>query len=195
MTGKVLKLKDVRLAFTQNLFVPAAYKNEPGKKKKYSCKLLIPKNHAQIDEIKSELMRLAVEDWKDKAESVLKTLKAENKLPLYDGDVKDYSGYEGCWYISLSNETKPLYLDRNPGTKGAPNLITEESGKLYSGAFVVAHISFWTQNNSFGKRINTNLLGLQLFRDGEAFSGGGTASVDEFENNDDGKTVVTSDFM
>lgn len=198
MTGNVLKLKDVRLAFTQNLHVPAAFKNEPGKKKKYSCKLLIAKDHPQIVEVKNEILRLAKEEWKEEAEKVLKALKVENKIALMDGDVKDYSGYAGNYYISASNETKPLYVDRNPGTKAAPNIITEESGKLYSGCYVIAHISFWTQNNNWGKRVNANLLGLQLFRDGEAFSGGGVASVDEFGNEDDGKQVVeasTSDFL
>lgn len=184
MTGKVLKLKDVRLAFTQNLFVAGAYKNEPGKKKKFSAKFLIAKNHPQILEVKNEIVRLATEEWKDKAESVIKMLKAENKIALMDGDLKDYDGYKDHFYISASNETKPLYLDR------AKNKVEESDGKLYSGCYVIAHISFWTQNNTFGKRINANLLGVQLYRDGEAFSGGGTASVDEFENVDDGSSTV-----
>lgn len=192
VTGKVLRLKDVRLAFTDNLFVAGSYKNEAGKQKTYSCKLLIAKDHPQIGEVKTELARLAVEAWADKAEAVVRALRAENKAGLYDGDVKAYDGYENCYYVSASNKTKPLYVDRNPGTKAAPNLITAESGKLYSGCYVVAHISFWAQKNSFGNRINTNLLGLQLFRDGEAFSGGGVASVDAFANEDDGAQTVTA---
>jgi hypothetical protein len=187
MTGEKLKLKNVRLAFTQNLFTPGSYKNEPGKKKKYSAKFLIPKLgpdglvNPVVVAIKDELMRLATLEWKDKVEQVIKELRAENKICLYDGDIKSYDGYAGHYYISASNETKPLYLRANPGTKDKPNLITEESGELYSGCYVVAQISFWTQNNSFGKRINANLLGVQFYRPGEAFSGGGTASVDEFE--------------
>ncbi len=190
MTGNLLKLKDVRLAFTQNLFVPGSYKNEPGKKKKFSSKFLIRKDHPQIGDIKQELMRLATLEWKDKTEQVIKELKAENKICLYDGDIKSYDGYAGHYYISASSETKPLYLRANPGTKENPNLITEESGELYSGCFVVAHISFWTQNNSFGKRINANLLGVQFYRPGEAFSGGGTASVNEFENEDTKESTI-----
>ena len=48
MTGKTLMLKNVRLAFTQNLFVPTSFKDQADKPKKYSCKLLIRKDHPQI---------------------------------------------------------------------------------------------------------------------------------------------------
>jgi hypothetical protein len=197
MTGKVLKLRDVRLAFTQNLFTPGSYKNEAGKPKKYKCKLLIPKNHPQIGEVKEELLRLATEEWKDKAVNILASIKGDRqRFCLADGDLATYEGFAGNYSLGAANSAKPLYLDRNPGTKQAPNLITEESGKLYSGCYVIAHVSFWTWSKS-GPQINANLLGLQLFRDGEAFSGGGVASLDEFANEDDGKNIVeaTSDFM
>lgn len=182
MTGKVLKLKDVRLAFTKNLFVPGSYQDQADKPKKFKAKFLIPKDHPQIQEVKDEIMRLATEEWKDKAQSVLVSIRDNPmKFAFSDGDKKDYEGFAGNFCISAANATKPLYLRANPGTKERPNLITAESGELYSGCRVVAHVSFWTFNKS-GAQMNCNLLGVQFYAPGEAFSGGGTTSTDEFGN-------------
>jgi hypothetical protein len=186
-TGTVLKLKDVRLAFTQNLFTPGSYKDEPGKPKKYKCKLLIPKDHPQIKEISAEILRLATEEWKEKAQNALASIKGDRqRFCFMDGDLSDYEGFAGNYSIAVSNKVKPLYVGRNPGTKDAPNLITEASGILYSGCFVNANISFWTWTKT-GPQMNANLLGLQFLRDGEAFAGGGTTSVDEFEQPEGGE--------
>lgn len=184
-TGKVLKLRDVRLAFIQDLFIPRAYKDDPTKKKKFKCKLLIGKEHPQIDEVKEELSRLATEVWKEKAANIINSIKGDRqRFAFLDGDLSNYEGFPGNYSIAASNDTKPLFLHANPGTKENPNLITQESGVLYSGAFVIAHISFWTWDKS-GPQVNCNLLGLQFYRPGEAFSGGGTSSkVEEFGNED-----------
>jgi hypothetical protein len=36
-------------------------------------------------------------------------------------------------------------------------------------------------DNNYGKRINATLLGVQFYRDGDSFVGGGVASVDDFD--------------
>jgi hypothetical protein len=56
-----------------------------------------------------------------------------------------------------------------------------DDGTLYSGCYVVVHVNIWAQDNQFGKRINCGLLGVQFYKDGEAFSGGRISSVDEFD--------------
>lgn len=43
-------------------------------------------------------------------------------------------------------------------------------------------LEFWAQDNKFGKRVNATLMGVQFFRDGDAFSGGGAASDDDFDD-------------
>jgi hypothetical protein len=40
----------------------------------------------------------------------------------------------------------------------------------------------WTQNNSYGKRVNANLLGVQFYKDGEPFAAGEIAGDDDFED-------------
>ncbi len=186
MTGKVLKLRDVRLSFAQDLFVPRAFKDEAGKVKKYRCKLLIPKDHPQIQSVKDEIFRLAKEEWKDKAEAVLGSIKGNKQnMAFLDGDLQLYDGFAGNYSISASRrelDGPPLLLRANPGTKDNPNKAT--ASELYSGSYVISHISFWTWSKN-GYSMNCNLLGLQVYRPGEAFSGGGTSSnVEEFGNED-----------
>ncbi|MNP74169.1 hypothetical protein D3C76_1710040 [compost metagenome] len=48
-------------------------------------------------------------------------------------------------------------------------------------------VDIWAQDNSYGKRINAQLQGIQFVKDGEAFSGGGTsADASDFEEIADG---------
>ena len=58
----------------------------------------------------------------------------------------------------------------------------EPSGRPYAGCYVNAVLEFWAQDNKFGKRVNATLMGVQFFRDGDAFSGGGAASDDDFDD-------------
>jgi hypothetical protein len=60
--------------------------------------------------------------------------------------------------------------------------LTAEDGKPYSGCYVNCSLELWAQDNSYGKRINAQLGGVQFFKDGDAFSGGGSAAdADDFD--------------
>jgi hypothetical protein len=186
MTGESLKIKGVRLMFVQDLFTARAYKDEAGKPKKFRCKLGIPKNHPQLPDVMKEIHRLAVADWKeDKADQILASIKGNNqKMAFLDGDSLLFEGAKDHYIINASRretDGMPLYVKPNPGTKEKPNLITAADGMLYSGAFVNANVSFWTWSKS-GYSMNCNLLGLQFDHKGEAFSGIGTTSIEEFGN-------------
>jgi len=65
---------------------------------------------------------------------------------------------------------------------GDKTILKEESGRPYSGCYVNANIEVWAQDNSFGKRINAQLKGVQFYRDGDAFSGSAPSSPDEFDD-------------
>lgn len=96
-----------------------------------------------------------------------------------DGSKKKYDGWSGMFYISSAqdgtsyvpvvNRTK---VPVKPGNAQFP----------YSGCYINGSITLWLQNNSYGKRINANLLTVQFVRDGEAFGGGERVDPDdEFE--------------
>jgi hypothetical protein len=175
-------LRDVRLAFP-SIFKASAPKG--GGEEAFSASFLIPKTHKQLPELKKALAAVAAEKWGAKGPAVLKALEAADKTCLHDGDSKaEYEGFEGNLYVSSRSKVRPTVFDQ------ARNELTQADGKPYSGCYVNASIDLWPQDNSFGKRINAQLRGVQFLRDGDAFAGGGQpAEADEFDDisvSDDG---------
>lgn len=183
----ILQLKNVRIAFCQNLFRPGTV--TAADKPAYSATFIIPKDDPQIAKIKKTIISVAEEKWEKKAEEVLKSLKIKDMLCLHDGDGKaQYDGFEGCMYISARNAAPPLVIDRDR-TK-----LTENDGRPYAGCYVNCSLDIWAQDNKYGKRINAKLRGVQFFADGDAFVGSAPASEDEFDDlSDTGENAGESD--
>jgi hypothetical protein len=168
-------LKNVRLAFP-NLWKATAPKG--GGEAAFSASFIMPKDHPQIAELKAAFKSMAKDKWAAKGDATLKALEAADKLALHDGDSKaEYEGFEGNQYVSSRGKVRPSVFD------GQRQELTEADGKPYSGCFVNASIELWAQDNSYGKRINAQLRGVQFLRDGDAFAGGGhAADADEFDD-------------
>lgn len=168
-------LTNVRLAFP-TLFKPETVNGEG--EPAYSCAMIIDpkKQEALIKQIEENMTAVAKEKWGAKADAHMKSMSSKDKLCLHDGNGKpDYDGFEGMLYISSRGKQRPLILntDKSP--------LTEEDGKPYAGCFANVSIDLWAMDNQYGKRICAQLRGVQFAGDGEAFGGGGTANVDEFE--------------
>lgn len=174
-----IKLTNVRTAF---LKVWKAEAVNGGDKPVFGTTLLLDPKDPQVQKIKDALAAVAKDKWGAKAPAVLKELAAGGKLCLRDGDGKSsYEGFEGNVYLATSCKTRPLTLNRDKSP------LTEEDGVLYSGCFVNASVELWAQDNAYGKRINAQLGGVQFFKDGDAFSGGGSsADESDFDELDDG---------
>lgn len=114
---------------------------------------------------------------------VLKELKVKalppEKIALKDGDTTGREEYEGAWVIKATTKKRPTVIDRDKTP------LVEEDGKPYSGCYVNAIIDLWKQDNSYGRRINANLLGVQFAKDGEAFGSGPIDVTEEFETLDE----------
>lgn len=161
-----IKLQNVRLSFP-SLFRKAVFN---GEETKFEATFLLDKEqHAdKIKEIKAAIS--------EKVKTDLKGAKIpSDKICLKDGDEIDYDGYDGCMSIKASNGKRPLVIDNDKTP------LSEDDNRLYAGCYVNAVIELWAQNNSWGKRINANLLGVQFFKDGEPFGDGVSASVDDFD--------------
>lgn len=177
-----IQLKNVRLAFPE-LFEPKAVNGEGTPA--FSASLLIDPKDPQIANIKAAIEEAAKAKWGAKAGAALKTLQANNKIALHDGNLKtEYAGFEGNLYVSARSKTRPLVIDQDKSS------LTALDGKPYAGCYVNASVEFWAQDNNYGKRINAQLRGVQFLRDGEPFGGGSSASVDEFDSveSEDGTT-------
>lgn len=169
-----VKLTNVRLAFPQ-LFEAATVNGEG--KPAFSASFLIDPTDPQVKAINAAIEAVAKGKWGAKADAMLKQMRATDKVALHDGDLKaQYSGFEGMLYVSSRSQTRPTVVDRDKTP------LVQADGKPYAGCYVNAVVELWAQDNNYGKRINASLAGVQFFRDGDAFAGGGAASEDEFDD-------------
>ena len=174
-----LKLQNVRVAFLKCWKAETVNgEGDPA----FSASFILPPNHPQVAEIEAALLACAKEKWGAKADAVFKQMKASDKLALHDGDTKaQYDGFEGNLFISSRSKTRPLTINRDKSP------LAEEDGILYSGCYVNVSLELWAQDNNYGKRVNAQLGGIQFSRDGDAFSGGGSAAdEDDFDELNDG---------
>lgn len=171
-------VRDVRLAFP-SLWKATAPRSQTGSgEPAFSASFLLPTNHKQLVEINLAIASVAKDKWNTKADAILKAMKAADKICLHNGDSKsEYEGFEGNLYISSRSKVRPSVFD------GQRNELSEADGKPYSGCYVNASLELWAQDNSYGKRINAQLRGVQFLRDGDAFAGGSRpADADEFDD-------------
>lgn len=169
-----IKLQNVRLAFPQ-LFEAKTVNGEG--EPAFSATFLMPNDHPAVAELRKAFETVGKEKWGAKWPTVKKEIEAKDRLCLHDGDTKaDYAGFEGNQFVSARNKTRPLVIDRDRSP------LTAADGRPYAGCYVNASIELWCQDNNYGKRINASLRGVQFYKDGDAFAGGGAASEDEFDD-------------
>lgn len=151
-------------------------KDDP-KKISYPSHFLFRANHPVVALIKAAQRAAAVAMWKDKADDMLKALAAQDRLCLHDGNVSkpDNDDYTDMLFVS-GNAKKRFTIvgpDRTP-------LNSSDPLAPYSGCHGNGIIQVWAQANSWGKRVNAQIMGVQFTRHGESFGGGRVASPDEF---------------
>lgn len=161
-----IKLSNVRLSFP-SLFRKAEFNGETTK---YEATLMLHKDdHADAIKQIKEQIAIAIKDG-------LKGAKIpSDKICLKDGDESGRDEYEGHYTIKAANNKRPKVIGRDKSP------LTEDDGVIYSGCYVNAVIDLWVQNNSWGKRVNANLLGVQFLKDGEPFESGSVADDDDFD--------------
>ena len=169
-----IKLNNVRLSFAQ-LFEAKTVNGEG--KPAFSASFLIKPTDPQVKAINDAIDAVAKDKWGIKAEANLKVMRTGDKTCLHSGDLKaNYDGFEGMMFVSARNPLRPLVLDVDR------SLLSAESGRPYSGCYVNVSLELWAQDNNYGKRVNATLMGVQYFGEGESFSGGGIAEIDDFDD-------------
>ena len=166
-------VKNARLAFP-NLFEPKL--NEKGKGK-YGAAFILPKNHPDLPKLRAAIDEVGKAKWGAKWPLMKKQMEAGDCLLIHDGNAKaSLAGYEDNLYFNAYNDVRPAVKDRDTTP------LVASDGKPYSGCYVHAIIDLWVQDNKYGKKINAQIQGVQFYKDGEAFAGGGKAASDsDFE--------------
>jgi hypothetical protein len=171
-----ITLKSVQLSFP-NVFTPRGFEDGTPD---YNTIMLLDKDGPNLDMLKQEMERVGAAKWGQKWPTIKKELEAKDRLAVHDGSMKsNLAGFDGKLYVSARNKMRPTIVDRDRTP------LQEADGKIYSGVFVNGVLEIWAMDNRYGRRICASLLGLQFVKHGEAFSGGGVASVDSFESLDD----------
>tara|TARA_R110001599_G_scaffold218128_2_gene416405 strand:+ start:99 stop:614 length:516 start_codon:yes stop_codon:yes gene_type:complete len=170
MSNYKIKLNNVRLSFP-SIFNKSEFNGQVGK---FEATFLMNKESQakMIADVESQIA-LIQKDNKAKV--------SPDKICLKDGEFVDYDGYAGCMSIKAGSNRRPTVLGRDK----AP--VVEEDNIVYAGCYVNAVIELWFQDNSYGKRVNCNLLGIQFAKDGDTFGAGDTDVSDDFDtiDNDD----------
>jgi len=175
-----VKLTNVRLAFP--VLFEARTVNGEGKPA-FSASFLLDPADPQVKALNQAIEQVAKDKWGARAGDILKQMRAQDKVALHDGDLKaNYDGFPGNLYVSARSATgrssSTRTRARSPSRTASPTPAASSN----------ASIELWPQDNNYGKRVNASLRGVQFFRDGDSFAGGGAASEDEFDDISSGAT-------
>jgi hypothetical protein len=138
----------------------------------YSMTSMLPKStHKEAASAVKELM-MEIENGDPKIKGKI----ASDKRFLKDGDKSGNETYKNCWIVTAREKKRPSVRDRDktPMSK-------DDADKIEGGVFVNVLIRPWGQNNDYGKRINANLIAVQLVKDTGVRFGEGRISEDEID--------------
>jgi hypothetical protein len=165
---------NVRLAF------PALFSPKVGfdGKATYGAAFLFEAGSDAYKAVESAIEQVGKEKWGAKWPVMKKLLIANQKHCLKDGETKaQFAGFEGQWFTNASSTLAPRVVDRDVNI-----VLTEASGRPYSGCYVNVAVDVWAQDNDYGQRVNATLIAVQFVADGDSFGGAVRATGDEFES-------------
>lgn len=179
----IIFLSNVRLSFP-HLAEPQRQVNEQTGKERisYNCEFIMAQDHAGFQQFMQKYGALAVEKWKEHANTVMQMIQGDRKTRCYGrGEEKvnkktfqPYDGYAGMGYISASRDKMPQIIDAsgNPIDPNNTMACQAEARKMYGGCFVNAVVKPWLQENKHGRGIRCDFVAVQFFKDGAAFGEG-----------------------
>ncbi|MCR9236186.1 MAG: DUF2815 family protein [Alphaproteobacteria bacterium] len=184
----MIMIGGVRISFP-HLFQRPIINGEEGKCG--AALMLDPEKHAKaIAQIEEGISALCKEKLKGRK-------LPSDKLCLRDGADKGRTEYEGYQILSANSKGKPLVI----GGDGSTVISSEEDSPIYAGCYVNAKVRLWAQDNKFGKRINSELVAVQFFKDGEPLDGSyvsaedamsGFGGIDGANDNEDGDDFLAA---
>lgn len=128
--------------------------------KKYSAKFLLSKetHKADIVALNKIIADAAIAKWKTKLPAT--------SICLKNGELTGKEQDENFFILSASESRRPVVVD----TDKSPIYPEDAVERMYAGTVVNVLVRLWEQDNSYGRKINANLLAVQRVRDGERLS-------------------------
>lgn len=184
-TGNRIILKNVRLSYA-NLFEPRpANKDDPDSQLKYSSALIIPKDHPQVEQLKTIIDALGKSRFGDNWSKIKRRgnplkdpdadykaertrLEADSEDP--DDAVKPDESVQGCYVVNASSVRQPQVVDRKL------QRIMDDS-EIWSGCYANASLGGFAYDKDTNKGVSFGLNNVQLVREGDRL--GGAPNADE----------------
>lgn len=188
--GTKLMLTGVRATFLV-LGEPEDYQGN--KRFRWSSTGLVPYESPLKARVERALRETAAEKWGKKADAYYEAIMSDPKATCWvDGKRKpDYDGFAGHFALTAhrnQDKGRPLVFtkDKQPVYKPDNTLYEGMGGKIYAGMFVNMQVEFWAQDNNNGRGLRATLLGVQAFKNGDAFGGGAAPDAGDFDEITDG---------
>ena len=142
---------------------------------KYSVRIIIPKDHPQIAEVKAAIKAAATAGAGRLAGKQVRISDV-----LHDGDIEAKSEeFAGAYYVNAKSKNKPGVV--KPNTTGLPGKVIEitDPEEFYSGCWGHASIAFFAFNTGVKAGLGCALNNVMKTKDGE-YLGGRTSAESEF---------------
>ena len=179
----VIFLSGVRLSFP-HLAEPQRQINElTGKERiSYNCEFIMPADHAGFGQFMAKYGAMALEKWKEHANTVMQMIQGDRKTRCYGrGEEKvnkktfqPYDGYAGNVFITAGRDSQPQVIQADGQAIDPTNSMAYQqlARKMYGGCRVNAAVKPWLQDNKHGRGIRCDLIAVQFAADDKPFGEG-----------------------
>jgi hypothetical protein len=181
--SEIILLSNVRLSFP-HLAEPQRQVNESNGKERisYNCEFIMPQDHAGFQKFMATYAAMALEKWKEHAQTVMGMIQSDRKLRCFGrGEEKvnkktfqPYDGYAGHAFITAGRDSAPQMIQADGQPIDPANTMAYQmlARKMYGGCRVNAAVKPWLQENSYGRGVRCDLIAVQFAGDDAAFGEG-----------------------
>ena len=179
----VIFLSNVRLSFPHIIEPQRKVNEQTGKERvSYNAEFIMPQNHPGFAQFMQRYGVMAMEKWKEHANTVMAMIQQDRKSRCYGaGEEKinkktfqPYDGYPGMVFISAGRDIAPQMIQADGSAIDPVNTMAYQqlARKMYGGCRVNAAVKPWLQENTHGRAIRCDLIALQFAADDTVFGEG-----------------------
>ena len=181
--SEIIYLSNVRLSFP-HLAEPQRQVNEATGKERisYNCEFIMPQDHAGFTQFLQRYGSMALEKWKEHAQTVMAMIQQDRKLRCFGrGEEKinkktfqPYDGYAGNVFITAGRDSQPQVIQADGQPIDPTNTMAYQqlTRKMYGGCRVNAAVKPWLQENKHGRGVRCDLNAFQFAGDDTPFGEG-----------------------
>lgn len=181
--SEIIFLSNVRLSFP-HLAEPQKQVNETtgATRISYNAEFIMPQDHAGFGQFMQRYGALALDKWKEHANTVMQMIQQDRKTRCYGrGEEKvnkktfqPYDGYAGHVFITAGRDSQPqmIQADGTPIDPSNTMAYQQLARKMYGGCRVNVAVKPWLQDNKHGRGIRCDLIAIQFAADDTPFGEG-----------------------